>query len=80
MEAIAAEVRAYARTLRRLGIRDPWALEVRAPRAGEVVTAMIRLIVAAPFAVVGVVMGWLPYRLAGEVAARVSKDDDILAP
>lgn len=78
VEAIAAEVRAYTRTLRRLGIRDPWALEVHAPKAGAALTAMIRLIVAAPFAVIGVVMGWLPYRFAGEVAARVSRDDDIL--
>jgi 1-acyl-sn-glycerol-3-phosphate acyltransferase len=78
VEAIAAEVRAYTRALRRLGVRDPWALEVAAPAVGALVAAVIRLLIAAPLAIVGAILGWIPYRLAGEVAQRVSKDDDIL--
>jgi 1-acyl-sn-glycerol-3-phosphate acyltransferase len=78
VEAISAEVRAYTRALRRLGIRDPWALEVSAPGVGAMIAAMARLLVAAPLAVIGMIMGWLPYRLAGEVAKRVSRDDDLL--
>jgi len=78
VEAIAAEVRAYTRALRRLGVRDPWALEAIAPGPGAVLAAVARLLVAAPLAVIGAIMGWIPYRLAGEAAKLVSKDDDIL--
>ena len=35
VEAIAAEVRAYTRVLRQLGVRDPWALELAPLRAGR---------------------------------------------
>jgi hypothetical protein len=78
VEAIAAEARTYARALRRLGIRDPWALELAALRPGAVVGSLVRLAVAAPLAAVGALLGWIPYRLAGRVAARVTRDEDIL--
>ena len=68
VEAIAAEVRAYTRVLRQLGIRDPWALELAPLRPGALVAALAKLIVAAPLAAVGALLGWVPYRLAGEVA------------
>ena len=78
VEGIAGEVRAYARVLRQLGVRDPWALEMEALRPGALVASFAKLIVAAPLAAVGAVMGWIPYRLAGEVAKRVSSDEDVL--
>jgi len=78
VEAIAGEVRAYTRVLRQLGVRDPWALELAPLRPGALVTAFAKLIVAAPLAALGAVMGWVPYRLAGEVAKRVTRDDDVL--
>jgi 1-acyl-sn-glycerol-3-phosphate acyltransferase len=78
VERIADEVRAYARSLRRLGIRDPWALELGSPTARAVLSAIARLVLAAPLAAVGAVLGWIPYRLAGWVAARVTQDEDIL--
>lgn len=78
VEAIAAEARAYARSLRRLGVRDPWALEVGTPTLRAVGGAIAALVVAAPLAAVGAVLGWIPYRLAGRVAARVTHDEDIL--
>jgi hypothetical protein len=79
LEAIVAEVQSYWQTLRRLGVRDPWALELTAPRAGAIARAILTLIVAAPVAVLGAVMGWLPYRLAGRIAAKVTKDEDVLS-
>jgi 1-acyl-sn-glycerol-3-phosphate acyltransferase len=79
VERIAADARAYARSLRRLGVRDPWALELGAPPAGAVFGAIAKLVVAAPLAVVGAVLGWIPYRLAGEVATRFTHDEDILS-
>jgi glycerol-3-phosphate O-acyltransferase/dihydroxyacetone phosphate acyltransferase len=78
VDAIAGEARAYARALRRLGVRDPWALELAALRPGTVAGAFARLALAAPVALLGAAMSWLPYRLAGRVAARVTRDEDIL--
>jgi 1-acyl-sn-glycerol-3-phosphate acyltransferase len=76
--AIAAAARVYARTLQRLGVSDPWALEVELVRAGPAVRTLAKLILSAPLAIAGAVMGYLPYRLAGRVAARVTHDEDVL--
>jgi glycerol-3-phosphate O-acyltransferase/dihydroxyacetone phosphate acyltransferase len=78
VDAVAAEARAYARTLRHLGVRDPWALELEALAPGRLLAAVAKAVVAAPVALVGAVLGWLPYRLAGVVAARVTDEDDVL--
>jgi len=78
VEAIAGEVRAYTRVLRQLGVRDPWALELAPLRPGALAAALGKLLVASPFAAVGAVMGWLPYRLAGELAKRLTHDEDVL--
>ena len=78
VEAIAADARAYARALRRLGVRDPWALELVPIRPRQLAAAVGKLVVAAPVAALGAVMGWLPYRLAGVVAERATRDEDIL--
>jgi len=78
VEKIAAEARAFARSLRRLGVRDPWALEVGSPTLRAVAGAIATLLVAAPLAAVGAVLGWIPYRLAGQVATRMTVDEDIL--
>jgi len=78
VESIAAEVRAYTRVLRQMGVRDPWALELAPLRPGALAAAFAKLIVAAPLAAIGAVMGWIPYRLAGEVAKRITRDEDVL--
>lgn len=78
VEAIVAEARLYRRTLERLGVRDPWALELTAVRPGAVAAALARLVVAAPLAALGAVMGWFPYRFAGWVARRITGDEDVL--
>lgn len=79
LEAIVGDVTSYVRTLRRLGVRDPWALELPAPPVGAVAQALLAVVLAAPVAAIGAVMGWLPYRLAGWVAARVTRDEDLLS-
>ncbi|HEY6475999.1 MAG TPA: hypothetical protein VI456_05415, partial [Polyangia bacterium] len=79
LEAIVADVRSYWQTLRRLGVRDPWALELTAPRPGAMAGAIAKLLVAAPVAGLGALMGWIPYRLAGRIAAKVTKDEDVLS-
>ncbi|HXU00377.1 MAG TPA: lysophospholipid acyltransferase family protein [Polyangia bacterium] len=78
VEAIAVEVRDYTRVLRHLGVRDPWALELAPLRPGTLAVSFAKVIAAAPLAAIGAVMGWVPYRLAGEVATRVTSDDDVL--
>jgi len=78
VEEIAAEARAYARVLRHLGVRNPWALEIELIRPARVLSAVGRLGLALPLAAVGAVMGWVPYRLAGELAKRLTKDEDVL--
>jgi 1-acyl-sn-glycerol-3-phosphate acyltransferase len=77
VEAVAAEARDYARTLRRLGVRNPWALEVEPIAPGHLVGAFAKVVLALPFALVGAVLCWVPYRLAGAVAGRISQDQDI---
>jgi glycerol-3-phosphate O-acyltransferase/dihydroxyacetone phosphate acyltransferase len=78
VEAIAAEVRAYARVLRQLGVSDPWALELAPLRPRALAAAFAKMIAAAPLAALGAAMGWVPYRLAGEVAKRATRDEDVL--
>ena len=79
VEAVVAEVRGYWQTLRRLGVRDPWALEMGAPRALSMLAAIGKLALAAPLALLGALLGWAPYRLAGVVARRATKDEDLLS-
>ena len=74
VEAIASAARGYARTLQHLGVTDPWALEVEmvSARAGGRDAAQ-----ADPSArrsrSSGAILGYIPYRLAGQVAQRVTR-------
>jgi glycerol-3-phosphate O-acyltransferase/dihydroxyacetone phosphate acyltransferase len=79
VEPIVREARAYARVLRKLGVRDPWALELEPIRPGRAAAAVARLVLAAPVALLGALLGWIPYRLAGQVARRVTHEEDVLS-
>jgi 1-acyl-sn-glycerol-3-phosphate acyltransferase len=78
VEPIVRAARAYQRVLRHLGVRDPWALELEPVPPGKALGAILRLLVAAPVALVGAILGWIPYRLAGQVAKRVTREEDTL--
>jgi glycerol-3-phosphate O-acyltransferase / dihydroxyacetone phosphate acyltransferase len=78
VEAIAAAARGYARTLQHLGVTDPWALEVEVVGVRAAVATLLKLLVCAPFAVIGAILSYLPYRLAGQVAQRVTREEDVL--
>jgi glycerol-3-phosphate O-acyltransferase / dihydroxyacetone phosphate acyltransferase len=78
VEPIVRAARDYARVLRRLGVRDPWALELEPIRPAAALGALVRLVVAAPVALAGALLGWAPYRLAGTAAARLTRDEDVL--
>jgi 1-acyl-sn-glycerol-3-phosphate acyltransferase len=78
VDTIAAAARDYARTLRHLGVQNPWALELETVKPSHLLGAVARIVLALPFAIVGALLGWLPYRLAGQVAARLTHDEDVL--
>ncbi|MES1171594.1 MAG: 1-acyl-sn-glycerol-3-phosphate acyltransferase [Bacteroidota bacterium] len=79
VDRIARETRRYARTLRALGVQDPWALEIPRVTAAGVMTTLARAVLITPLAVWGVVTSWPAYRLSGVLAARATKDEDILS-
>jgi glycerol-3-phosphate O-acyltransferase / dihydroxyacetone phosphate acyltransferase len=78
LEAIAAQARAYQRVLRRLGVRDPWSLEVELIRPATAALTLFKLVVALPLAIAGAILGFAPYRLAGQVAKRLTSDEDVM--
>ena len=78
VDAIAAQARAYERILRHLGVRDPWALEIEMVSPLTAALSVLKLLLSLPVAVAGALLGYLPYRLAGAVAKRVTKDEDLL--
>jgi glycerol-3-phosphate O-acyltransferase / dihydroxyacetone phosphate acyltransferase len=78
LESLVKAARDYARVLQHLGVSDPWALEVRPVRRRRALWSVIKLLVTAPFAVVGLLLSYLPYRLAGPLAARYTQEEDVL--
>jgi glycerol-3-phosphate O-acyltransferase/dihydroxyacetone phosphate acyltransferase len=78
VERIVQAARDYARVLQHLGVRDPWALEVGRVSPGRALLALGKLVITAPFAAVGALLGYLPYRLAGVVGPRVTDETDVL--
>jgi 1-acyl-sn-glycerol-3-phosphate acyltransferase len=78
VDTIAAAARDYARTLRHLGVHNPWALELETVKPSHLLGAVARIVLALPFAIAGALLGWLPYRLAGRLAARLTHDEDVL--
>jgi glycerol-3-phosphate O-acyltransferase / dihydroxyacetone phosphate acyltransferase len=79
VEQIARSVRRYARTLERLGVRDPWALEAPRVTPGDIAASIARAVLMTPAAIWGVCTSWLPYRLSGAVATRMTQDQDVLS-
>lgn len=79
LDAIVGDVRRYLRTLALLRVDDPWAVEIGRIRAGNVARVTLQLLTLAPFALVGGFLSWLPYRAAGWIAKRVTKEEDVLS-
>jgi 1-acyl-sn-glycerol-3-phosphate acyltransferase len=77
-ERIVRAARDYARVLAHLGVRDPWALEAPRVRAGRALLAGAKLLLTAPLALLGAALWWIPYRLAGLVAPRITRGEDDL--
>lgn len=67
-EVIAEGVRRYARSLRAVGIDDPFTIETGLP--GRELAGLLPVVALAPFALFGAVLAWLPYRLVRPVSRR----------
>lgn len=68
--ALTHEARRYARTLRALGIADPWALELDQIRPGRQLRQGLLLLLSLPLAAAGFALSYGPYRLAGVLTPR----------
>jgi hypothetical protein len=75
---IVRAARDYGRVLAHLGVRDPWALETPRVPASRVLLAAFKLVASAPLALLGAVLWWVPYRLAGKVAPRITRGENDL--
>ena len=78
VEAIVRDARNYARVLEALGVADPWDLEVGRVPLRAAIRVGSKLLFEAPFGIIGALLGWAPYRLAGIVAGRMVREEDVL--
>ncbi len=69
-EAFAADVRRYARALRAVGVVDPFSIEAAEPR--EAVAGLLPLLALAPFAALGAILAWVPYRLVRPISIQLA--------
>jgi hypothetical protein len=77
--ALAQHARRYARTLHTLGIADPWALELAAPRRWPLLWRAVLLSISLPLAIAGFALSYGPYRLAGRITPPlVGRHDTLL--
>jgi 1-acyl-sn-glycerol-3-phosphate acyltransferase len=70
-DAVAADVRRFARQLAAAGIADPFLLDAP-PEPARFVASLSLLALLLPLALAGAVLGWLPYRLIRPAARRLA--------
>jgi len=78
LAALAQEAQSYARTLRMLGIDDPWALELAPLRRGRIPRLAFLLVLGFVPALAGFILSYGPYRLAGVLTPRLVGHHDTL--
>jgi glycerol-3-phosphate O-acyltransferase / dihydroxyacetone phosphate acyltransferase len=78
MAALAQQARRYARTVRTLGIDDPWELELAPARPGHLIIQSLLLLLTAPFALAGFILSYGPYRLSGYISPPIVGRHDTL--
>lgn len=71
VRAVARRARALDRLLRRLGLVPGSLDEGRPAVAGRLLLSILRAILGFPFALLGLVAFWVPYRLCGVLALRI---------
>jgi glycerol-3-phosphate O-acyltransferase / dihydroxyacetone phosphate acyltransferase len=78
MAALAQQARRYARTIRMLGIDDPWDLELAPPRPRRLIGQALILLLLLPFALAGFLLSYGPYRLSGYISPPIVGRHDTL--
>ncbi len=68
--ALVATTRRFARVLRSVGIADPFSVE--SPQI-SLLAALLPLLLLAPVALLGALLGWLPYRLIRSIAVHLAR-------
>lgn len=75
LDRLVAATRAHVSHLHALGIVDPLALVGGRPSR---LRALLPLVALAPFAAIGALLGWLPYRIVRPLAVRLAHGHDDL--
>ena len=75
---LADQAQRYARTLHMLGISDPWSPHLPAAARTRFVALALLLPLSLPIAVFGVILSYIPYRLGGILAGRLTAEDQVL--
>ncbi len=78
LAALAEHAQRYARTLRMLGISDPWSHDLPAARRTRFVALALLLLLSLPIALAGAILSYIPYRLGGITAGRLTSEDQVL--
>ena len=69
------EVRGFAQMFEAVGVENPLDLERVEVRTSRIVGAALWLLVLAPFALLGAILGWLPYRLIRPLSFAVARGE-----
>ena len=78
MEQLAHEASRYARTLRMLGITDPWSPQLPLAHRSRFMLMGALLLLSFPLFVLGLLISYLPYRLGGIIATRITDEQQVL--
>lgn len=75
LDRLAQQAYYYAATVQRLGLSDPWLLEKPRPGLKRLARMLLGLGVTLPLGLAGFLLSYLPYRLAGWAALRLTGHD-----
>lgn len=78
-QALAQQARAFAARLGAVGLPDPWLLDAGLPGPLAILRAALPLVLLAPPALLGAVLGWLPYRGIGVLVSRLTQEEEVVA-
>lgn len=79
-QAMVEQVQAFGHTLRAIGIADPWDADLERVSLRRVTWTALLVLAWFPFAVVGVVSAWVPYRAFDPLARRIAgKERDLIS-
>lgn len=77
-DRLVEQTRRFAAALRAVGVDDPFSLESRPLRVAGAAAFLLPVLLTWPVALVGALLGWLPYRLVGLLANRFGREDDLV--